>query len=39
MQVGEGQRKKERERIPISLHTISMKPDVGLDLTNNRIMM
>ena len=38
VQAGERQRVRERERIPSSLHTISMEPDVGLDVTNHEIM-
>ena len=30
MQVGEGQRERERERIPRSLHPVSADPYVGL---------
>ena len=33
-----GQRKRERERIPSSLCTISAEPDVGLRLKNHEIM-
>ena len=32
--VGEGQRKRERERIPRRLRAVSAKPDTGLELTS-----
>ena len=31
------EREEERARIPSKLHTVSVKPDVGLKLTNNEI--
>ena len=38
MQVGEKQTKKERERIPHRLRTVSTEPDTGLELTNLKIV-
>ena len=38
MQVGEGQREREIERIPRRLCTVSTEPDVGLELTNREVM-
>ena len=38
MQVGEGQKEGERERIPSSLHTVSTEPNVRLEPTNREIM-
>ena len=35
---GEGQRERERERIFSRLHTVSREPNVGLKLTNHKIM-
>ena len=37
---GQGQREREREResIPSRLHTASMEPDAGLELTNRETM-
>ena len=37
-QVGEGQRKRERERIPSRLHIASTEPNVGLELMKHEIM-
>ena len=37
MQVGKGQREKERERIPSRLRTASAEPDAGLELMNREI--
>ena len=37
-QAGEGQRERERERIPSRLCTVSVKPSVGLELTNHELM-
>ena len=34
----EGQRERERRRIPSRLRTASVEPDVGLELTNREIM-
>ena len=31
-------RDRERQRIPSRLHTVSMEPDAGLELTNHKIM-
>ena len=31
-------RVRDRERILVSLHTVSAEPDVGLELTNREIM-
>ena len=36
--VGEGQRKRERERILSSLLIVSVGPDAGLELTKGEIM-
>ena len=36
--VGERQRERGRERIPSRLHTVTVEPDVGLKLTNRKIM-
>ena len=36
--VGEGQKERERERIPSRLYAVSAKPNVGLELTNREIM-
>ena len=36
--MGEGQRKRERERIPRGIHTVSAEPDAGLELRNCEIM-
>ena len=36
--VGEGQRERERERIPSRLRTVSAEPDAGLELTNREIV-
>ena len=36
-QVGEGQRERERERIPSRLCTVSTEPDTGLKLMNHEI--
>ena len=36
--VGEGQRKKGRERISTKLCPVHAKPDVGLELRNHEIM-
>ena len=33
-----GAERERRERIPSRLRTVSMEPDVGLDLTNHEIM-
>ena len=38
VRVGEGQRERDRERIPSRLCAVSMEPDVGLELTNPKIM-
>ena len=43
MQVRKGQRerereRRERERIPSRLHTTSVEPDTGLQLTNCEIL-
>ena len=38
VQVGEGQRERERERIPGRLCTASAEPDMGLELKNDEIM-
>ena len=35
---GEGQRERDRERIPSRLHTVSTEPDARLDLTNHEIV-
>ena len=35
---GEGAEREERARIPSRLHTASTEPDVGLDLTNRKIV-
>ena len=35
-QVSEGQRERERERISCRLHTVSVKPQVGLEFTRCR---
>ena len=35
---GEGQRERDRERIPSLLHAVSTEPDVRLDLMNHEIM-
>ena len=35
---GEGQREREKERIPSRLHIVSAEPDVGLELMNHEIM-
>ena len=35
---GEGQRERERKRIPSKLSVVSAQPDVGLELTNREIM-
>ena len=35
---GEGQREKERQRIPSRLYTVSTEPNAGLDPTNYEIM-
>ena len=35
---GEGQRDRERERIPSRLHAVSEEPDMGLYLMNHEIM-
>ena len=32
------ERDRERERIPSMLHTVSMEPNMGLDLRNHEIM-
>ena len=37
-QAREGQRERERERVPSRLHVVSTEPDIGLDLTNQEIM-
>ena len=37
-QVGEGQRERERERIPSRLYTVSAELDMGLELMNCEIM-
>ena len=34
----ETETERERERIPSRLHTVSMEPDAGLELTNHKIM-
>ena len=34
----EGQRESERERISSRLRTVSIEPDLGLDLTNHEII-
>ena len=36
--VGEGQRERERERIPSRLPMVSTEPHLGLDLMNHEIM-
>ena len=36
--MGEGQRERERERIPSRLCSVSAEPDAGLELTNREIM-
>ena len=36
---GEGQREEERGRIPSRLHTVSDKPNSGLELTNGETMI
>ena len=36
--MGEGQRERERERIPSRFHTVSAEPYVRLKLTNYEIM-
>ena len=33
-----GGSERERERVPSRLHTVSVKPDSGLELTNHGIM-
>ena len=33
-----GQRKRERERISSTFHTVSVEPTVGLNLMNSKIM-
>ena len=38
LEAGDGQRERGRERIPSRLHTVSVEPDVGLELTNREIM-
>lgn len=38
MQAGEGQRERERERIPSRLRTASIEPGSGLELTNCEIL-
>ena len=38
IQVGEGQREREGERIPSRLCTVSAKPDVGLEPTDCEIV-
>ena len=35
---GEGQRERERERIPTRLCTVRTEPEVGLELTDHKIM-
>ena len=37
MQVGEGQRERERESIPSRLRTVGVEPDVGLDPANREV--
>ena len=36
--VGEGQRERERERIPSRFHTASAEPNVGLEPMNHEFM-
>ena len=36
---GVGQRERVRERIPGRLHTISIEPHAGLELTNHEIVI
>ena len=38
LELGEGQRKRGRERIPRRLCVISAEPGLGLELTNHEIM-
>ena len=38
VRAGEGQRERERERIPSRLCTVCTEPNVGLDLMNHEIM-
>ena len=38
IRVGKGQRERERENILSRLHTVSTKPDAGLEPTNHEIM-
>ena len=38
MPTGEGQRERERDRIPSRLCTVSMEPDKGLRLGNYEIV-
>ena len=37
MSGGRTERERERERIPSSLHTVSVEPDTGHDLMNGEI--
>ena len=38
MSRGRAERDRERERIPSRFHAISLKPDMGLNLKNHKIM-
>ena len=38
VQVGEGPRETERERIPSRSHTVSTEPDIGLEPMNQEII-
>ena len=38
VRAGEGQRDRDRERIPSRLHTVSAEPSSGLYLTNHEIV-
>ena len=38
VRVGEGQRERERGKIPNRLHTVCVEPNAGLKLTNHEIM-
>ena len=37
-QACEGERGREKERIPSGLHAVSVEPDTGLSLMNGEIM-
>ena len=36
--MGEGQREREKERIPSRFYDVNAEPDTGLELTNSEFM-